>query len=508
MPITTSQFNYIRDLVQKHSAVVVAESERYLVESRLTPVAKEYQCCSVLDFIRQTQQGLIEKAEEILVEAMMTTDSTFFRDFHPWEALKNEILPELRKRRSTEQKLSIWCAGCSTGQEPYSLAILLKEHFPQLPTWNVRILATDISHDAVETAQQGYFNQLEVNRGLPASLLVKHFRQEGAHWRVKEELRELIEFMPLNLAAPWPAIEKADLILLRNVIGQFAVENKQAVFKKLKRVLKPDGFLILGAKETTKELDDAFEAVEFNRATAFHLSPSARSALSDKYALEGGEGSSRLAELISCRDDANLGEIIKTISTDQALKTRLLRAANPNARNNRFSITSVEDALLRTGAGFLVVLAMGDPLMKAVHDTFSTMLSISPEMVDPQSIETYWQGQMIGTAKFSGKATGSVHIRFKRDFAQALAAQMIGINVEEVEPSVIKDVVSELVNMVVGNFKSNLSDSGLSCRLEVPEVAQLNSFHLDLSNGAKHEQLAFRYQGEPILVDIVVNSMD
>jgi chemotaxis protein methyltransferase CheR len=439
---------------------------------------------------------------------MMTPETTFFRDFHPWEALKNDILPELRRKRSTEQKLSIWCAGCSTGQEPYSLAILLKEHFPQLPTWNVRILATDISHSALETAEKGLFNQLEVNRGLPASLLVKYFQQEGARWRVKEELRELIEFKPLNLAASWPAVEKADLILLRNVLVQFGEESKQAVLKKLRRVLKPDGFLILGAKETTKELDDAFEVVEFNRATAFQMSASASSAVSEKYSLEGANGSSRLAELVTCRDDANLGEIIQTISTDQALKTRLLRAANPNAKNNRFSITNVEDALLRTGAGFLVVLAMGDPLVKAVHDTFSTMLSISPESVDPQSIETYWQGQMIGTAKFSGKATGRVHIRFKRDFAHELAAQMTGIQSEAVEPSVVQDVVSELVNMVVGNFKSNLSDSGLSCRLEVPEVAQLNNFHLDLAGGAKHEQLAFRYQGEPILVDIVVNSMD
>ena len=174
-----SEFDYIRRLVLEQSAIVLEEDKGYLVESRLLPIARSEGFASLDLLVRKMQMEPFHGLHRRAVEAMTTNETSFFRDFHPFEALKKVILPDLVARRASERALSIWCAASSSGQEPYSLSMLIRENFPQLAGWKVQILATDFSTDILARAREGRFNQLEVNRGLPASMLVKYFQKRG-----------------------------------------------------------------------------------------------------------------------------------------------------------------------------------------------------------------------------------------------------------------------------------------------------------------------------------------
>jgi len=202
---------------------------------------------------------------------MVTTETSFFRDHHPFEALKRSILPELIERRAGERRLIIWCAAASTGQEPYSIALLLREHFPQLYGWNVEILATDLSAEVLERAKAGRYNQIEANRGLSAPLLVRYFRQHGTSWELCEDVRRQVTFREMNLAKPWPPMPPMDLILMRNVMIYFDVDTKREILARAARTLRTDGYLLLGGAETTYNLSSAFERVEQGKAGFFQL---------------------------------------------------------------------------------------------------------------------------------------------------------------------------------------------------------------------------------------------
>jgi chemotaxis protein methyltransferase CheR len=193
---------------------------------------------------------------------MVTTETSFFRDVHPFETLRTTVLPDLLRRRRAERRLGVWCAACSTGQEPYSFALLVREHFSELAGWRVDILATDLSADVLARARAGRYGQIEVNRGLPAALLVKYFRQHGATWELNEDVRRMVEFRELNLTRPWPALPPADLIFLRNVMIYFDVETKRSILGRAARALRPNGYLLLGGAETTLNLCDSFRRAE------------------------------------------------------------------------------------------------------------------------------------------------------------------------------------------------------------------------------------------------------
>ncbi len=190
---------------------------------------------------------------------------------HPFEALRTKVLPELIAARAAQRTLRIWCGACSTGQEPYSLAMLLKEHFPQLGSWQVSILCTDLSRDVLAKAKSGAYTQLEVNRGLPAAMLVKHFARQGEVWQIRDELRTRLQFQELNLARPFPNLPRFDLVMLRNVLIYFDVETKRGILARIRRVLAPDAFFFLGAAETTLNIDDAFESVPVGRTVCYRL---------------------------------------------------------------------------------------------------------------------------------------------------------------------------------------------------------------------------------------------
>jgi chemotaxis protein methyltransferase CheR len=260
--MTDQDFEVVRRLLLDRSAIVLEQDKHYLVEARLGPVASRLQLGSVGELVARLRDNATNDLRTEIVEAMVTTETSFFRDRHPFEALRKFGLPRLIESRRAERRLNIWCAASSTGQEPYSLALLLREHFSELFGWKILFLSSDISRAMLDRARSGIYNQTEVNRGLPAALLLKYFDQQGAEWQLNADVRRMVEFQQINLAGPWPALPSMDLILMRNVMIYFGVETKKTILDKITRVLRPDGLLLLGGAETTFTIDNRYERVE------------------------------------------------------------------------------------------------------------------------------------------------------------------------------------------------------------------------------------------------------
>lgn len=269
--MTSQDFEFVCRLVRDRSAIVLEPGKEYLVEGRLTPIVKQLDLGSISGLIGRLRTEADSPLANRVVEAMVTTETSFFRDLHPFETLRTNILPELIQRRAREQSLNVWCAACSTGQEPYSIALLVREHFPDLTGWQVRILATDLSSEVLGRAKSGIYSQFEVNRGLPAALLVKYFRQTGSKWELDGNIRRMVEFRELNLTRPWPPLPRMDLIFLRNVMIYFDVETKKAVLARVAKLLRPDGYLLLGGAETTFQLCDAFRRSDSLKGGFHHV---------------------------------------------------------------------------------------------------------------------------------------------------------------------------------------------------------------------------------------------
>lgn len=271
MPLNSADFEYVCKLVRERSAIVLDVGKEYLVESRLLPLVRSHGCASLQDFIMKLRPPSASGLQQKVLEAMTTNETSFFRDWHPFEVLKKAILPELMAKREKERKLTFWCGASSSGQEPYTVAILLREHFPILANWSFRFLATDLSAAMVERARTGRYSQLEVNRGMPAPLLVKYFQRQGVEWQVKDEVRRMVEFRPMNLVEAWTSMPEMDVIFMRNVLIYFDVSAKKAILGKIRRILRSDGYLFLGAAETTLNLDDGFERLQFDKAGCYRL---------------------------------------------------------------------------------------------------------------------------------------------------------------------------------------------------------------------------------------------
>jgi chemotaxis protein methyltransferase CheR len=269
--MTAQDFEFICRLVRDRSAVVLETGKEYLVEGRLTPLALQLELGSISALVGRLRAVPDNGLATRVVEAMVTTETSFFRDLHPFETLRTTILPELIRRRADEKRLDVWCAACSTGQEPYSLAILLREYFPSLAGWRVNILATDLSGEVLERAKEGRYSQIEVNRGLPAALMVRYFRQHGSMWELAEEIRRAVEIREMNLVPPWPALGRMDLVFLRNVMIYFDVDTKRSILGRVTRLLRPDGYLLLGSAETTFNLDDSLRRVESLKGGFYQL---------------------------------------------------------------------------------------------------------------------------------------------------------------------------------------------------------------------------------------------
>jgi chemotaxis protein methyltransferase CheR len=272
-PISLSEedLDYVRALVRERTAIVLEADKQYLIESRLEPLARKAGHDSLTDMIRELRSLPYARLHHQMVEAMTTNETSWFRDRSPYEALRQHILPDLIQKRAVSRTLTVWSAACSTGQEPYSAAIQIHDHFPQLHGWNLRILASDFSEEVLNRAREGKYTQLEINRGLPAALLVKHFEHKGAHWLLKDHIRSMVKFGVVNLAQQWPPMPPVDIVLLRNVMIYFDVETKRSILAGVRRILRPGGYLLLGNAETTLNLDERFRRVEFGKAACYQV---------------------------------------------------------------------------------------------------------------------------------------------------------------------------------------------------------------------------------------------
>jgi chemotaxis protein methyltransferase CheR len=271
MSLDTGDFQYVCALLRDQTGIVLQAGKEYLVETRLKPVAKQAGYDSLAELIAQLKRRPQQTLHAKVVEALMTNETQFFRDVHPFNALKTTILPELISKRASLRQLNLWCAAASTGQEPYSVAMLIDESFPQLNAWNVQCIASDISEEVLQRARQGSYRQLELDRGLPPTYLNKYFQPRGARWQISERMRRRIDFRNINLISAWPALPQMDIILMRNVLIYFSAETKMAILAKVQKLLKPDGYLFLGSAETTINLDPAFVQVPLADTVCYRL---------------------------------------------------------------------------------------------------------------------------------------------------------------------------------------------------------------------------------------------
>jgi len=274
--MTTATLNpdavsFVCEIVRERSAIELEAAKSYLIEARLTPLAKQLGFPSTNEFIYGVRSKRQPDFERRLVEAMTTNETSFYRDAHPFNALRTKIVPEMLTQRAGTKSLNIWSAACSSGQELYSIAMLLQENFPQLATWNVKLTGTDLSEDILERARTGRFSQVEVNRGLPAPLLLKYFERNGMTWQIRSEIRAKATFTKLNLIERWPALPPMDIVFLRNVLIYFSPETKKEILRKVRRAMSPQSVLFLGAAETTMGLDAAFERVEADRSVFYRI---------------------------------------------------------------------------------------------------------------------------------------------------------------------------------------------------------------------------------------------
>jgi chemotaxis protein methyltransferase CheR len=255
--VTPSEYEYLQKLLKERSGLVLSADKQYLVESRLSPLARRSGLGGIGELVAKMKMGA-EPLIVAVVEAMTTNETFFFRDKVPFDHFRETIMPSMLEARKHRRAIRIWCAASSTGQEPYSLAMILRDMGASLSGWRVEIVATDLSHEVLEKSKSGIFSQFEVQRGLPIQLLVKHFNQINETWQLSPEIRAMVQFKQLNLLHDFSHLGTFDVIFCRNVLIYFDQDTKVNVFNRLARVIEPDGFLVLGAAETVVGLSAGF----------------------------------------------------------------------------------------------------------------------------------------------------------------------------------------------------------------------------------------------------------
>ncbi|MEH2482753.1 chemotaxis protein methyltransferase CheR [Nitrobacteraceae bacterium AZCC 2146] len=253
-----ADYEFLRKFLKDRSGLDLSADKQYLVESRLIPLARKAGLAGIEELVQQIKNGSAAICSDV-VEAMTTNETFFFRDKIPFDHLREAIIPELLQARASRRSLRIWCAAASTGQEPYSIAMCLKEMGAALSGWRIEIIGTDISQQVLEKSRSGIYSQFEVQRGLPIQLLVKYFKQIGEMWQINADIRSMIQYRPLNLLQDFAHMGKFDLIFCRNVLIYFDQDMKTSIFGRLAKTMEPDGFLALGAAETVVGLTDAFK---------------------------------------------------------------------------------------------------------------------------------------------------------------------------------------------------------------------------------------------------------
>jgi chemotaxis protein methyltransferase CheR len=249
MACTEADFAFLRSVVVEYSSNTLDASRDYLFETRLQRLLRDSGFNTLECLVATLRQKPDPAIQRSIAEAMTVNETSFFRDHTPFELMRLDLLPALIRKRASSRRLRLWSAACSTGQEAYSLAMMLYEHFPQLRDWGVEIIGTDICAEVIARAQTGRYRRLEVKRGLPTGFLLKYMRRTGDEWEVVPELKRICRFYQRNICNGPMLIEKFDGILLRNVMLYFSMETRHQLLLSLHRILTPDGFLILGSSE-------------------------------------------------------------------------------------------------------------------------------------------------------------------------------------------------------------------------------------------------------------------
>jgi chemotaxis protein methyltransferase CheR len=272
--MNTADFQFLSAILKQRSGLVLTEEKAYLLESRLMPVARKFGFAGLPELVAMVREDRPEDLLCDITEAMTTNESLFFRDMKPFEQLRSLVIPQLVEKRAAQRTLRIWSAAASSGQEPYSIGILLKEMGALLEGWDIQILATDISADMLNRARAGLYTQFEVQRGLPIATLVKYFKQVGEKWRLDANIRSMVKFKEFNLLDDTAVLGQFDIVFCRNVLIYFDQQTKSEVLSRISSVMPSDGFLYLGGAETVLGITDKFVPITGHRGM---------------YAISGGE---------------------------------------------------------------------------------------------------------------------------------------------------------------------------------------------------------------------------
>lgn len=264
MTIAAQDFEFLKDFLYNESGLSISTDKMYLLESRLNPIVKAMDLSDLSGLITKLKAKDSSACHEV-VEAMTTNETFFFRDTHPFEKFTDVALPQVMKSKPAGSTIRIWCAACSSGQEPYSLAILLKENQAKFGAYNFEIIATDLSEDILQTARTAKYTQFEVQRGMPITLLVKYFTQQGTEWFLNDDIKNMVKFEKFNLLDPMTKYGTLDIIFCRNVLIYFDATTKGKVLGELHSHCAKHGFLFLGGAETVVGITDQFKPLPGER---------------------------------------------------------------------------------------------------------------------------------------------------------------------------------------------------------------------------------------------------
>jgi len=265
------EFHFIREYVYREASIVIDEDKHYLVEYRLAPLIEREGMRSFRHLVSELRLPSSGTLGSRVVDAMTTNETLFFRDARPFEILRRLILPQLIERRRQERTLRFFFGGCSSGQEPYSVAMLLRQNFPELLDWDVHLTAVDISSEMIKKAKEGLYSQFEVNRGLPAKMLIQNFEKSGIHWRISESIRSMVHFREMNLSRATSLGSGIDLFFMRNILIYFDLNERKRLLEQARDAMRPDGCLMLGAAETTVFSNDIFVPLPVEFSNLFYL---------------------------------------------------------------------------------------------------------------------------------------------------------------------------------------------------------------------------------------------
>lgn len=259
MSINPETFNALKDFLFQNSGLVISPDKTYLLDSRLGPLINDLECNNLDELVQILKTGQDNNVKKQVIEAMTTNETSFYRDRKPFDLFKDKVMPYLLEKNALSKSIKIWCAACSSGQEPYSLVMLLDEMAGRLAGWNVDIVATDLDEKIISQAQAGVYTQFEVQRGLPIQLLMKHFKQDGDQWLISDAVKSKVRFRKFNLLDSFSSMTNYDVIFCRNVLIYFDRETKSKIFEKMATSLSDHGFLFLGGAETVLGITDKFK---------------------------------------------------------------------------------------------------------------------------------------------------------------------------------------------------------------------------------------------------------